>query len=98
MIRMRPYSGFRGPSSATSCANAKSVEGVRQAFCAAVLLLSALASQQRMSAAVFSDAAPLITARGSQTATLLSNGKLLVTGGETNIGFTSAAAEVYDPV
>jgi hypothetical protein len=37
-------------------------------------------------------------ARGSQTVTMLSTGKLLVTGGETNGGFTLSAAELYDPV
>src|SRR5438874_1430527 len=52
---------------------------------------------ENASAASFSNGTPLITARGNQTATLLSNGKLLVTGGQTNGGFTSSTAELYEP-
>lgn len=48
-------------------------------------------------AASFSNAIPLITARGGQTATLLTDGKLLVAGGQTNGGASSASAELYDP-
>src|SRR5437899_8995950 len=47
--------------------------------------------------ASFSNATPLIIARGSQRATLLSNGKLLIAGGLTNGGLTLSAAELYDP-
>src|SRR5215470_18088677 len=52
---------------------------------------------QEASAASFSVAIPLITERGRQTATLLSNGKLLLAGGQTNGGFTSSVVELYDP-
>src|SRR5437879_3162877 len=48
-------------------------------------------------AASFSNASPLQITRSGQTATLLSNGKLLVAGGQTNGGFTSSTAELYDP-
>src|SRR5215475_13173259 len=48
-------------------------------------------------AALLSSTTPLITARGSQTATLLSDGRLLVAGGQTNGGFTSSSTELYDP-
>jgi N-acetylneuraminic acid mutarotase len=48
-------------------------------------------------AASFSNGTPIITGRGSHTATLLTNGKLLVTGGQTNGGFSSFTAELYDP-
>jgi uncharacterized delta-60 repeat protein len=69
---------------------------IRPAFGLAALSFAWLITQEAL-AASFSNATPLGTARDSQTATLLSNGKLLVTGGQTNGGFTSAAAEVYDP-
>src|SRR6266404_5231861 len=67
---------------------------IRPAFGLAVLLLI-LSYEGR--GASFSDATPLSTTRGSQTATLLSNDKLLVAGGQTNGGFTSSSAELYDP-
>ena len=40
----------------------------------------------------------LDTGRCLHTATQLSNGKVLVTGGQTNAAVTTASAEVYDPV
>src|SRR5579864_31748 len=52
---------------------------------------------ENASAASLSTAEPLRTARGSQTATLLTNGKLLVAGGQTSDRSASAAAELYDP-
>src|SRR5438132_13592468 len=48
-------------------------------------------------AASFSNAAPLLINRSGQTATLLSNGQLLVAGGQTSGGFTSFTAEIHDP-
>jgi N-acetylneuraminic acid mutarotase len=62
-----------------------------------VLLVNLLIIWSDAVAASFSNAAPLITARGGQTATLISNGKLLITGGVTNGAFTSATVELYDP-
>src|ERR1041385_531204 len=69
---------------------------IRIAFSLAVLGCIWLIAQIAAGAS-FSSASPLLSARGSHTATVLSNGKLLVAGGETNIGFTSATAELYDP-
>src|SRR5262249_33833797 len=70
---------------------------LRMALGPVLLVLAMLVSPPNAAAGSFSNAVPLITARGNQTATLLSNGKLLVTGGQTNGGFTTAAAELYDP-
>src|SRR5215831_12277850 len=47
--------------------------------------------------AFYSNATPLITARGGQTATLLPDSRLLVAGGQTNGGLTLSSAEVYNP-
>src|SRR5262249_26657657 len=47
-------------------------------------------------AAFLSNPTPLITARGSQTATLLTDARLLVPGGQTNGGFSSSSTELYD--
>src|SRR5260370_27810911 len=49
------------------------------------------------SAAFLSSSAPLLTVRGSQTATPLSDGRLLVAGGHTNGGVSSFSAGVYGP-
>ena len=49
-------------------------------------------------AAGFADAASLGTAREYHTATLLPNGKILVTGGKINGNVPSSSAELYDPV
>src|ERR1700736_3883648 len=68
---------------------------IRPAFGLAVLVFGWMIAQDA-TAASFSLATPLNTARGGQTATLLSNGKLLVAGGQTNGGFTSSTAELYD--
>src|ERR1035437_3077695 len=42
---------------------------------------------------------PMVTARYNHTATLLSNGKVLVAGGVTNYGTTigTSSAELFDP-
>src|SRR6266446_6563887 len=67
----------------------------RPAFGVAVLL-NCLVTQGAAGAS-FSNVTALVTARGHHAATLLSNGKLLVAGGETSGGFTSSATELYDP-
>jgi hypothetical protein len=69
----------------------------RLAFGLVVFGFGLLVIFQHATAASFSNATPLSTPRGGHTATLLSNGKVLVAGGATDGGFTSAAAEVYDP-
>ncbi len=46
----------------------------------------------------FTSAASLNNARSQHTATLLSNGKVLVVGGEMDGGTTLQSSEVYDPV
>jgi N-acetylneuraminic acid mutarotase len=42
--------------------------------------------------------ASMTAVRSSQTATMLPNGKVLVTGGVDNTGYPIASAEIYDPV
>jgi N-acetylneuraminic acid mutarotase len=69
----------------------------RPAFGLGVLLASLAIDCRAAAAATFSNATPLMEARGGQTATLLSNGKLLVIGGQTNGGSVTATAELYDP-
>jgi hypothetical protein len=61
------------------------------------LVGSLFALQEGARAAFVSNGPPLLTARSGQTATLLSNGKVLVAGGQTNVDLTTAAAEQYDP-
>src|SRR6516165_8984568 len=63
----------------------------------AVVLIVLLVIRRDTDAASFSIAVPLMTARGAQAAALLSNGKLLVTGGITTDGFTCSTTELYDP-
>ncbi|PYX58166.1 MAG: hypothetical protein DMG76_09865 [Acidobacteria bacterium] len=46
----------------------------------------------------FSSTGSMSTRRAAHTATLLSNGKVLVTGGIDNNGNVLATAELYDPV
>jgi len=67
------------------------------ALVSAVVLVALLVTGLHAVAASFSNAVPLMTARGAQAAILLSNGKLLVTGGITNSGFTCPSTELYDP-
>src|SRR5262249_35211903 len=62
-----------------------------------VMLLGLLLNSHKAAAAAFSPTPPLFTARGAHTATLLSDGKLLVAGGKTSDGLTSSRAERYDP-
>lgn len=62
-----------------------------------ILLVFGWLMTQDATAGSFSSVTPLNTARGGQTATLLTNGRLLVAGGQTNGGFTSSTAELYDP-
>lgn len=45
----------------------------------------------------FQPTGPLITARGFHTATLLADGRVLVTGGFVDADATTATAEIYDP-
>ena len=49
-------------------------------------------------AAGFSTVAPLNVARSQHTATLLSDGRVLVAGGEMDGGSTLFSSEIYDPV
>ncbi len=67
------------------------------AFSLELLLLSLLVAGQAARAASFSSTAPLLAASSSQTATPLSNGKVLVAGGETDGGFSLSVTEVADP-
>ena len=46
----------------------------------------------------FTNAAPMSIVRVGHTATVLPNGKLLVTGGRNNTGVVASSAEFYDPV
>src|SRR5665213_2383302 len=45
----------------------------------------------------FSNAAPMMTARGEHTATRLPSGTVLVTGGFDGVSHDLASAELYDP-
>lgn len=65
--------------------------------CSLALSLLFLLAQVHAAAASFSNTPALLVARSGQTATLLLDGKLLVTGGQTNFTLTSPAAEMYDP-
>src|SRR5690349_6924300 len=59
-------------------------------------LTSGLLVQRPAKAGVFTPTGPLLRARRNHTATMLSNGKVLVAGGyDTN---TVGSAELYDPV
>src|SRR5260221_6802087 len=69
----------------------------RTTFGLAALLFNLLLVSYGGPAASFSNATPLTTTRSGQTATLLSNGKLLVAGGQSNQGAASSTAELYDP-
>src|SRR5262249_61230238 len=61
------------------------------------LLLGSLISQHA-AAAFLSSTTPLLAARGSQTATLLTDGRLLVAGGQTNGGVTLwGTGNLYPP-
>src|SRR5205823_3725462 len=81
-----------------SCPLKSHVPNVLQtAFGLAVLLFNLLIVSYGGPAASFFNTTPLLTARSGQTATLLSNGKLLVAGGQTNGAATSSTAELYDP-
>src|SRR5215831_15502473 len=62
----------------------------------AVLIFSWLVTPTA-DAAFYSDSISLTTARGSHTATLLPDGRVLVAGGQTNGGFSLSLAEVYNP-
>src|SRR5262249_18351502 len=73
--------------------------GLDQTFCFAKLIAMMVSCfiTPHASAAFLSSTTPLFAARSSQTATLLTDGRLLVAGGQTNGGFTSWSAEIYDP-
>ena len=86
---------FLGPR--TSCLAKSHLPNLVRPVCGLIALSLAWFTTREASAVSLSNANPLLTARGSQTATLLTNGKLLVAGGQTNGGFSSAAAELYDP-
>ena len=63
---------------------------------AALALL--LVPSRTVQAASFTTNGPLATARFLHTATLLSNGKVLVAGGFTSTGNVQSSAELYDPI
>src|SRR5438270_860532 len=93
-------SGFVGTSVArgASCPEKSRRPSLTHApFGLGIFLFSLLLVSYEAPGASFSRATPLGIARGGHTATLLSNGKLLVAGGQTNGGASSSAAELYDP-
>jgi YVTN family beta-propeller protein len=80
---------------------AKSLENIRyvlMAGLAAVLVLVMVPASGFAAQGTWSSAAPMATAREYQTATLLSNGKVLVTGGIGNPLAPLGTAELYDPI
>src|SRR5262245_12909577 len=85
------------PVSACAVANHNISNLLRPAHGVGVLMMNLLIASYDGRAGTFSDTSPLLTARASQTSTLLSDGKLLLAGGVTNGGMTTADAELYDP-
>src|SRR5438067_2723259 len=79
---------FAGPASWPT--NSHFPNLIRAAFGLAALLFNLLIVSYGGRAASFSDGTPMITGRGGHTATLLSNGKLLVAGGQADEGITSS--------
>ena len=76
--------------------NPKSIIAQLVPALAALALL--LVPNQAAEAASFATNGPLATARFLHTATLLSNGKVLVVGGFTSTGNVQSSAELYDPI
>jgi N-acetylneuraminic acid mutarotase len=64
--------------------------------CRLILFLVITLAWAEANALPFNSVAPLTTARSAHTATLLSNGKVLVAGGGTSTGL-AIGAELYDP-
>src|SRR5207237_89015 len=62
------------------------------------ILWSNLAAVQVAKSALWITNAPMLAARQHHTATLLSNGKVLVAGGDGGLFPALSSAEIYDPV
>src|SRR6266403_1067717 len=66
------------------------------AFLLAFILTVCFSAQAQHNPGTFTATGSLTTARGHDSATLLNNGQVLITGGASSIGFLSSA-ELYNP-